>query len=166
MLGLRRSDLDTVAGRLRIAQTVVMVDGEPVIGPPKSKRSARTIHLDPETASSLASFTTRQKREQLEHGPRYQDAGLVACNEDGSGIHPDRLSDAFDQAVKRAGGPRLTLHGLRHTHASLALVAGVPMKIVSDRLGHAGISITADLYSHLAPGLDEDAASKVAGLLQ
>jgi integrase len=109
---------------------------------------------------------TRQKGERLRHGPRYQDSGLVVCNEDGSPIHPDRLSDSFDQAVKRTGLPRLTLHSLRHTHASLAIAAGVPMKVISERLGHASIVITLDLYSHLAPGLDEDAAAKVAGLIQ
>jgi integrase len=166
VLGLRWSDLDTAAGRLTIVQTVVLIDGKPVIGPPKSARSARTISLDSETASSLASFLTRQKGERLRHGPRYQDSGLVVCNEDGSPIHPDRLSDSFDQAVKRTGLPRLTLHSLRHTHASLAIAAGVPMKVISERLGHASIVITLDLYSHLAPGLDEDAAAKVAGLIQ
>jgi len=166
VLGLRRSDLDSASGKLTIVQTVVLVDGKPEIGPPKSARSARRISLDPETSSSLTSFLTRQKREQLERGPRYSDAGLVACNEDGSMIHPERLSDSFEQAIKKAGLPRLTLHSLRHTHASLAVAAGVPMKVISDRLGHASISITMDLYAHLAPGLDEDAAAKVAGLIK
>lgn len=166
VLGLRRSDVDLAGPRLTIVQTVTLIDGEPVIGPPKSARSARTISLDPETAADLGSFLSIQKRERLERGPAYRDSGLVACNEDGTGIHPDRLADWFGQTVKRAGLPRLTLHSLRHTHASLAVAAGVPMKVISERLGHASITITMDLYAHLAPGLDEDAAAKAATLIQ
>jgi integrase len=80
VLGLRRSDVDLESRRLTIVQTVTLIYGEPVIGPPKSARSARTISLDPGTASALGSFLSRQRRERLERGPRYEDSGFVTCN--------------------------------------------------------------------------------------
>ena len=67
------------------------------------------------------------------------------CRADGSPIHPDRFSQVFDLLVKRSGLPRIRLHDLRHTHATLLLKAGVPVKVVSERLGHASITITLDL---------------------
>ena len=68
--------------------------------------------------------------------------------------------------MRKAGLPSVTFHGLRHTHASHLLAGGVHMKVASERLGHSNISITMDLYSHLLPGLQEDAADKVDNALQ
>lgn len=71
---------------------------------------------------------------------------------------PAPMSRVFDTIAARAGMPHLTVHGLRHEHASLLLQAGVPLLVASKRLGHSGIAITADLYSHLLPQADRDAA--------
>jgi integrase len=78
---------------------------------------------------------------------------------------PDYITRAFRKAVKGAGVPRIWLHDLRHTWASLALAAGVNPKVVSERLGDATVSFTLDRYSHVMPGLQEDAAAKVAALI-
>jgi integrase len=67
--------------------------------------------------------------------------------------------------VKAAGVPRIRLHDLRHTWATLALAAGVPPKVVSERLGHANIQVTMNTYSHVMPGMQADAAEKVAALI-
>ena len=77
-------------------------------------------------------------------GDAYQDADLVFAREDGSVIHPDSFSDAFWRQAKEAKLPRIRFHDLRHTHATLALAAGVHPKVVSERLGHASITITLD----------------------
>ncbi|MFH0914899.1 MAG: tyrosine-type recombinase/integrase, partial [bacterium] len=77
---------------------------------------------------------------------------------------PDRISKVFEAAVKASKQPRIRLHDLRHTYATLALGAGVHPKIVSERLGHATITITLDTYSHAIPALEEEAAAKVASL--
>ena len=87
------------------------------------------------------------------------------CREDGIPYSPDYVTRAFRSAVKRVGVPRIPLHDLRHTWASLALTAGVNPKVVSERLGHAAVSFTLDTYSHVMPGLQEDAAAKVAALI-
>ena len=76
------------------------------------------------------------------------------------------MTRAFRKAVARADVPRIRLHHLRHTWASLALAAGVNPKVVSERLGHATVRFTLDTYSHVMPGLQEDAAAKVAALIK
>ena len=72
---------------------------------------------------------------------------------------------AFKRRVELAGVPHLRLHGLRHTHATMALRAGVHPKIVSERLGHASVGITLDTYSHYVPSLQREAAEAIAALL-
>ena len=84
---------------------------------------------------------------------------------DGSPIHPLRFSRWFEQHARRAGLPWIRLHDLRHSYASAALAAGVPAKVISERLGHATIAVTMDIYSHVLPGLDREAAGTVARLI-
>ena len=84
---------------------------------------------------------------------------------DGSPIHPQRISAWILQHTHAAGLPRIRLHDVRHSYATAALAAGVPPKVISQRLGHATIAITMDTYSHVIPGLDEQAAETVARLI-
>lgn len=98
-------------------------------------------------------------------GDAWADNDLVFCNEDGTQLHPDRVSDAFDRAVAKAGVPRIPFKNMRHTHATLGLLAGVDLKIMSARLGHASVSITADVYQQVIDGMDEDAARRIGALV-
>jgi integrase len=90
----------------------------------------------------------------------------VFCREDGSPIWPRSFSRAFEHHAKEAELPTIRLHDLHHTHATLALQAGVHPKVVSERLGHSGVGITLDIYSHAIPAMQEDAAAKIAALLE
>jgi integrase len=91
--------------------------------------------------------------------------GLVFTAENGAALDPESVGRYFRQAVKKTMVPPIRLHDLRHTHATLALQAGVHPKVVSERLGHASIGITLDTYSHVMPGMQEEAAEKIdAGL--
>jgi integrase len=90
---------------------------------------------------------------------------LVFCREDGSFLRPDEFTKRFQRLLKKAGLPKVRLHDLRHTHASLLLARGVHPKVVQERLGHSSITMTLDLYSHLTPGLQEAAAATLNGLL-
>jgi integrase len=96
---------------------------------------------------------------------RMRGQGLVFCRENGTPVRPRTFSRTFDQHVADAGLPRIRLHDLRHTHATLALEAGVHPKVVSERLGHATIAITLDTYSHAIPAMEEEAAERIAALL-
>jgi integrase len=164
-LGLRWSDVDLDAGRASLRHTIGAIDHRIYEkSTPKSHR-ARVIDLDADTVAALRSWRTRQAEERLLLGPSYDDRGLVFCHPDGRPYHPDRFSREFDRRVARHGVPRIRLHDLRHTWATLALQAGVDVKIVSQRLGHASATITWDIYQHVTPAMQSDAAERVANLI-
>ncbi|HEV2590781.1 MAG TPA: site-specific integrase [Gaiellaceae bacterium] len=98
-------------------------------------------------------------------GDAYADDDLVFAREDGTPLHPDGFADAFQRQAKAAKLPKIRFHDLRHTHATLALSAGVHPKVVSERLGHASVTITLDTYSHAIPAMQETAAELVASLV-
>jgi integrase len=165
LLGLRWRDLDLDTGRASIVQTLTEGPGKPQISEPKTDRGRRSVALDPETVMALRVHRRAQAAEKLVLGPAYDDHGLVFCREDGVPIWPRTFSGSFGQLAKAAGLPRIRFHDLRHTHATLALQAGVHPKVVSERLGHASIAITLDTYSHAIPAMQEDAAATVAALI-
>jgi integrase len=98
-------------------------------------------------------------------GADFADHDLVFQLPSGEPLHPDAVSATFERQVRRYGLPRLTLHGLRQTWATLALESGVHPRVVQERLGHSTIAITLGIYSHVAPTLDGDAARTVAALM-
>jgi integrase len=93
------------------------------------------------------------------------DSGLVFTRPDGSPIYPDLITGCFRRLARAAGLPPIRLHDVRHSYATAALAAGIPAKVVSERLGHANIGITLDVYSHVIPGMDAAAANAVASLI-
>lgn len=164
-LGLRWGDVDLDASRSSLRHTIGAIDHRIYEkSTPKSHR-ARVIDLDADTVAALRSWRTRQAAERLLLGPAYDDRGLVFCHPDGRPYHPDRFSREFDRRIARHGVPRIRLHDLRHTWTSLALQAGVDVKIVSERLGHASATITWDIYQHVTPAMQSGAAERVAALI-
>jgi integrase len=89
----------------------------------------------------------------------------VFCREDGKPLHPDTFSEWFERHGKAAGVPKIRVHDVRHTFATLSLQAAVPAKVVQETLGHSGVAITLNTYSHVVPGMQEEAAQKVAALI-
>ena len=165
VLGLRWSDVDLEAPRLSVRQTLVSVAYETKFSAPKTARSRRSVSLDATTVAALRAHRKRQLEERMAWGPAYQDSGLVITREDGTFVHPDRFTQMFDKHVKHSALSRIRLHDLRHTYATLALAAAVHPKVVSERLGHATVAFTLDVYSHAVPALQEEAADRVAALI-
>jgi integrase len=166
VLGLRWQDVDLDAGRVSISQTLIVVGGYEVqFSEPKTASGRRMIALDPQTVAALREHKQRQMLERSLMGDAYEDADLVFAREDGAPLHPDSFSDAFWRHAKAEKLPRIRFHDLRHTHATLALAAGVHPKVVSERLGHSSITITLDTYSHAIPAMQETAADLVAALV-
>jgi integrase len=163
--GLRWSNVNLDEGWVAIVETRSSVNYKIVEGEPKTAKGKRRIALDPVTVKVLREWKARQTRERLAYGAGWTDTGHVFTREDGQPWHPDRIRSMFGWAVKRAGLPRITPHGLRHSAASVALANGVPLKVISDRLGHSSISITADVYSHVEEGLDREAAAQIANAI-
>ena len=136
-----------------------------VVSEPKTARGRRAIALDPETVLVLREQAARQLDDQQRKDEKWRDTGLVFTKENGEAWHPEVASRFFRQAVRRTALPTIRLHDLRHTHATLALRAGIHPKVVSERLGHATISITLDTYSHAIPAMQEEAAARIAELV-
>jgi integrase len=164
-LGLKWSDIDLDAARISVQRSLVSVGYKPMLSEPKTARGRRSIALDRTTVSALIAHRRAQIEERLAWGPAYEDGDFVFCRENGSPIHPERLTKSFEAHVRKIGLPRIRLHDLRHTHATLALAAGIHPKVVSERLGHSSIAITLDTYSHAIPALQEEAAERIASLL-
>ena len=120
-LGVRWSDVDLDAGRLRVVQTITQVRSKVTIGEPKTAKGRRSIALDDGTVAVLRAHRKLMLEERLLVGPDFNDEGLVFHYPDGSCLRPDAVSAQFLRRVERHGLPRLTLHGLRHTWATLAL---------------------------------------------
>jgi integrase len=167
-LGLRWRDVDLDAGRLSIRQQVIAVDNRIVVSPSTKSGKARAVDLDAPTLAELRAHKARQAQELLPLGIRQGDDTLVFSKMDGRPYDPDNFSREFTRAIARRSElelPAIRLHDLRHTWATLALGAGVPTKIVSERLGHRTTGITENIYSHVTPTMQIDAASKVAAMI-
>ncbi|SUP17827.1 site-specific tyrosine recombinase XerC [Tsukamurella pulmonis] len=179
LVGLRWDDIDLVRGVIIVRQQVVEIDGSGVVcpfcggehrayrfGPPKTASGeARRVDLDHGTVGVLLGQQLAQQGERDAWADAYSDHGLVFAREDGSPIPPSDVTAAFYRLTDAAGLRRVRLHDLRHGQASLMLAAGVPIAVVSKRLGHSSISITSDTYSHLLEGVGQQAAEAAAGLV-
>lgn len=165
VLGLRWEDIDFAERRLAVRQTVLTVDYKIVLGTPKTARGRRSVALDPETVAALQRHRRLQAQERERLGNSTVNHDLVFARETGAPVHPDYFSQCFDRSVKRLALPKIRLHDLRHTHATLGLAAGVPAKVMSDRLGHATVAFTQDVYMHAIPQLEYSAADLVANLI-
>jgi integrase len=165
VIGLRWSDVDLDDAVMFVAQSVVQVGGALHVGTPKTKKSMRRVPLDDETVASLRAHRRRQLEERVFAGAGWKDTDRVFVRPDGEGLVPEYVSRAFRNLTRQSGLPPIRLHELRHTSASLALAAGVPMRVVSERLGHSTIGITQNLYTHVFDELSRDAADKIASLI-
>jgi len=114
---------------------------------------------------ALRHHRIRQNEMRLKFGPDYCDLDLVCSLHDGRPVCNNVVRD-FQAILKKAGLPKVRFHDLRHTHATLLLTQGIHPKVVSERLGHSNISITLDVYSHVLPDMQREAASKIDVILQ
>lgn len=167
LLALRWRDVDLDASALQVRGTLVYLPGEGHrIGPPKTARSRRRIDLDPEAVGALRRHKARQAEERLAAGAVWAHGSvapdLVFCNEIGGSLDAvGLLRNRFHPLLERAGLPRIRFHDLRHTAATLMLLASINPKVVSERLGHASVAITLDRYSHVLPSMQRDAAALI-----
>jgi len=166
LLGLCWDCVDLEHGIITVQrQLIPLKDGLSLEETTKSKSGRRSITLTDDAIRELKAYKKRQAQEKLLLGEAYQDNGLVFCKEDGTPLDPREFTKRFQRHLEKAGLPKVRLHDLRHTHASLLLTRGVHPKVVQERLGHSSITMTLDLYSHLTPGLQEAAAATLNGLL-
>jgi integrase len=164
-LGLSWDDLDVEAATLTIRRALVPLGATVIVSEPKTARGRRRIALDPLTIEALKAHAARQADEQSACDA-WNETGYIFTTEDGQPLDPHRISKTFERHLRAAALPRIPLHGLRHTYATLALSSGVNPRIVSGRLGHSTVALTLDIYSHVLPQADQDAADRIAALIE
>ena len=165
LLGLRWCDVDLYMASLSVVQALCKRSGVCKMVKPKSPKSRRQIALSPSLALLLRQHKDEQQIRGILLGKPSADSDLVFCHTDGKPIEPGVVSHTFAKVLKKAGLSHIRFHDLRHTHATLMLKQGVHPKIVSERLGHSSVAITLDTYSHVLPGLQEQAAENFDNLL-
>jgi integrase len=163
LLGLRWDDVDFKTSRVSVNRGLVAVGYELRESRGKTSNSRRAIDLDPTTIKVMKAWRDWQRAEQEAAG--VESDGWVFTNSDGKPVHPHSISQTFERIANRAGVPRVRLHDVRHTHGTLLIKAGVPVKVVSERLGHGNPAFTIDTYQHVLPGMQAEAARTIEKLL-
>jgi integrase len=157
---LRWRDVDPLTGQAAIRQSAEQTAQGVRYKEPKSGR-ARTIALSSIVTEELRLHKLRQAEELLRLGVRQSEATFIYTREDGLPMQPRSLTHAWQHFLAKTPLPRVRFHDLRHAHATHLLSSGVHPKVASERLGHSKVGITLDLYSHVLPGMQEDAAARV-----
>ena len=161
LLALRWCDLDLLLCQAHVTRSLHHLrTGEIVFRSPKTAKGRRMVALTPSATLLLQEHRDKQAAQRAMLGIPLKDDDLVFSDLEGKPLLPDTISHIWTKLVKRAGLEKIRLHDARHTHASLMLKQGVHPKIVQERLGHATIATTLDLYSHVVPGLQEAAAAR------
>ena len=168
LCGLRRGEIcalrwehvDLETCSLSVMQSAEQTDSGVRYKEPKSGRG-RNVALSATVADELRQHRMRQAEELLRVGVRQSKETMIASQFDGSPLQPRSLTHEWMRLILRTTLPRIRFHDLRHAHATHLLASGVHPKVASERLGHSKVGITLDLYSHVLPGMQEDAAARV-----
>jgi integrase len=166
LLGLRWSDLDWKTGVLQVQRQLQRVAGQGLqFMEPKTSAGRRSVVLGRELLARLGEHRKRQMEYRLIAGARWQESGLIFPSTIGTPMDARDLLRNFKAVLAAAGLPEVRFHDLRHTAATLMLQQGVPFKVVQESLGHARSSLTLDVYSHVVPAMQQDAADRMEAAL-
>jgi integrase len=164
-LALRWADVDLDQGMLRVRGTLARIEGALVVTEPKTSKSNRFVPISAPAEHLLQDVQRAQAAERLHAGSAWRETGHVFTTQTGEPCDPRNALRAFKVAAARAGLPDAGLHTLRHPAASVMLTHGVPLKVVSDILGHSSIAITGDVYGHVSPDVSRDAVTTLGTVL-
>ena len=175
LCGLKWVNVDLKGRKVRVMEQLIKPGPDPIYGPTKGGRH-RTIHISPQTAALLATHRKSQAEIKMKNRKHYDDQGLVFAKEWKERTrrwhqlgHPLGMNNIgqreFAEIIEDAEVRKIKFHGLRHTCATLLLRAGVPVKVVQERLGHKKVEITMNIYQHVLPDMQEDAAAKLGAIL-
>lgn len=165
LCGLRWEDVNLADQTVRVRQTLGVTNGVPGVSSPKSRRSRRVVDIDDRTTDIMRAHWGQQRQDAEFVGKGWTETGYVFTTVIGTPQHPDNVSKRFVALVRTLEVRYLTLHGLRHTHATHLLAMGKNPRMVSERLGHADVAFTLQVYGHVLPGHQREAAEAAAGLV-
>lgn len=160
ILGLRWKDVDFESKALSIRKNLVILNNKPTLQDPKTKDSSRFVTLPSLVINALIEHKRIQDEEKQMIGDDYNTLDLVICTSVGTPVGPRNLLRSFHNLLKKADLPKMRLHELRHSHATLMLKQGEHPKVVSERLGHSNTRITMDIYSHVLPNMQQEAVDR------
>jgi integrase len=156
-LALQWADVDFARSLLRVRGTLSRIDGGLLITEPKTAKSKRFVPISEPAARLLRQVQDSQAEERRLAGSAWRQTGFVFTTELGEPCDPRNALRALRVAATKAGLPHAGLHTLRHSAASVMLTRGVPLKVVSEILGHSSIAITGDIYGHVSPDVSRQA---------
>lgn len=161
LLGLKWCDVDFGNGKIHIKRSLCRIKGKGlVLKTPKTAKSNRQISISPYVLEVLRKHYEKQNEVVRECKGHFNLEKLVFCNSKGFFKDPNNLLREFNRLIESASLPKITIHDLRHLHATLMLKNGENPKVVSERLGHSRIGITMDTYSHVLPDIQVSAAKR------
>lgn len=166
VLSLRWKDCDLKQGKISVCQTLYYSNQQFHFLEPKTSRSNRLVSIPETVVEVLMAHRVEQEKRKKEMGSVYEDYDLIAANEIGRPINPRSLTGHFRRTIQKATVPKIRLHDIRHTHATILLKLGEHVKIVSERLGHSNAAMTMNVYSHVTSDMQKDAAKKFEMALQ
>jgi integrase len=166
VLGLTWKDVDLKQQKISVTQSLIYDDEGFRFSDLKTASSKRLISIDDDLTNELKRYRAKQNQFRLVLSTEYHDMDLVCCREDGKPIYARTLAIHFDSIIKKASVPKIRLHDLRHTHATILLKLGENPKVVSERLGHSNVTMTLNTYSHVTPDMQKSTAAKFGNALK
>jgi integrase len=160
--GLHWSEIDLDDGVLHVRSSL---QANGVFEEPKTEKSRRTVALPAFVLETLRHHKAEQAKRRLGLGEAWHDNDLVCDRGDGRPTDVVAATHAFKRLAKRLGQPMMRFHDMRHGYATVSLAAGVDLKVISEQMGHATYSITADIYADVIPAVRADAAARLHALL-
>jgi len=165
LLGLKWGNIDLDRGILQVRRILSAAKEGPTFTTPKSNKG-RSVRLTAQARQALRDHRKRQVEERLKHDGFWQDYGLVFNTLVGTPLNRHNVfSRSFKPLLRRAGLPDIPFHGLRHSFATLMLAGGEHPKMVQEMMGHSGIRVTMDFYSHVLPDMQREAVDRLGGML-
>jgi integrase len=165
VLGLRWEDVDLDGASLSVRQSLQRIGSAFEFVEPKTVRSRHTLALPSVAAAALRAHRTRQLEEGLAAGPMWQEQGLVFTRANGTPLLGSNVTRDFQRMLERGGLRRVRFHDMRHACASLLIARGVHPRVAMETLGHSQIGITMNLYSHVLPEAQRQAAAQIDAVL-
>jgi len=161
-LGLTWEDVDLDERTLRVRRAIQRQKGKGLVMiEPKTAKGRRTVALTPTATRALRVHRSRQLEHRLRIGNMWEEHNLIFPSEVGRPLDPNNVYHRFQRTLLSIGLPKMRLHDLRHTAATLMMAEGIPPRVVQEMLGHANIRITLDTYSHVMPTMQHEAAEKM-----
>ena len=165
LLALRYSSINWEKNTIYIKESRVTVGNDVVVKEPKTRSGIRELIAPPHLMKMLREQRVWYLEQKLKTGADFIDSDLVVCQPNGRPYHPDTLTFKFKKLLKRNGLRDIRFHDLRHTNASMMIASGIDIKVAQQRLGHADVTTTLNIYSHALKHANEAAAQTIDSLV-